>query len=109
MEAIKIDSICTHYYDFIINIKPYEDSIFFPTNKYINKIIGIPFNQINSIDIKLPSKYGSEEYGDPLNIKFYEAHIIKYKPFLSLAYFENMGKICSNILNIDNIEFHKYK
>ena len=106
MEALKSDNICTHYYSFFINIKPNNDSIFFPTNKYINKIIGIPIQQQNSIDIKLPIYNNTEDYGDPINFDFNEKHINNNKKFLSLAYFGERGVKCADILNIGDNAFH---
>lgn len=109
IEALKKDSICTHYYPFIINIIPNYESPLFPTNKYINEIVGIPIEKQKSIDIKLPDKYGYNSYGFSDKMIFNQQHIDKNKNFLSLAYFDDRGKECSKILKINKLKFHSIK
>ena len=107
MEALKKDSICTHYYPFKLIIKPTNESSFFPTNKYIEKIIGIPVKEQKSIDIKLPDKYGNQSYGwDLLKIVFDQKHINEKKKYLSLKFYGDRGETCKKILKIDKNEFH---
>ena len=106
LPALRSDSVCTHYYDhhWMKIFRPHDDSIFYPTAKYIETLTGIPKKAQNSKDILLPSKYGLQEYDHEVD-SFDKVHIQKNKAFLSLSGFGARGRRAVQVLNLDT-QFH---
>jgi hypothetical protein len=103
IDALKQDSICTHYYDFKIKIVPFKESSFFPTNKYITEIIGKEIKKQKSIDIALPLEYGIQKLFLKTNnfTKMDSEKKEKYKEYFKLSNFGERGENAAKILKIE--------
>lgn len=106
LEAIKTDSLCTHYYNHNQLIKEhYKNSVYFPTNEFIKKILSKPINKQNSKDILLPKEYKVE--GKILNLTLKEMYSDKYINYFSLKSFGKRGKKAIKTLGLEDVELHK--
>ena len=105
IEAVKEDSILTHYFKFNIKIQPFKESSFFPTNKYIKELTGKKVTKQKSFDLRLPDEYGIQRLIRETNgfddLSMTLKDLKKYRAYFLLSSFGKRGEKASEILNID--------